>query len=146
MAKAFLEMKVCPLYCGACTETCSSRGPRTPKLYSFFIWPIHGAHAHVFIQNATFFFSNQKKKVCRKVYAKQHAPFSLLRGRSPRIYFACDIGGCPNILFCPSVRYGTSAQYLYCKFVPRPGRSNVLYLLLDPLRSVQFSSVRLAAS
>ena len=58
-------MKVCPLYCGACTGTRSSRGPRTPNRYSFFSGQ-STAHTHTFLYRAQRFYfpTNQQSVMC----------------------------------------------------------------------------------
>ena len=62
MQNHFFRIKVCPLYCGVCTGTRSSRGPRTRNLYSF--WATSTVHTHTFLHRAQhFFFSNPPKKV-----------------------------------------------------------------------------------
>ena len=76
--------------------TRSSRGPRTPN--DFFLANPRRTRFH---------FPTQKKSA---VQATQRTLALGLHGtqfsftRNPRIDSACDVGGCPNVLFCPSAR------------------------------------------
>ena len=124
MQNHFLEQKyaLC-IAVRACTGTRSSRGPRTKSLFLFFFVatnPRSTRGTRFYTEHNVFFFFQPPQKMCSG-YAEQHTFSLAVAGtpcsftRPPRIHFACDVGGCPNILFCPSVRYILyGRKYFFC--------------------------------